>query len=121
MDPQQAFTVFVQKALLPEKGERFAALSTSKNGQRRILEGLCHQFESAIRPAAIRKDGYDRLWASPCYVFQQPLGFGAEFASVREAYDQLSAEDSWLILLRDGSSGIYRPEGGWDDEKLISG
>src|SRR5690349_7875784 len=98
MDPQQAFTVFVQKALLPEKAERFAALSASRKGQRKVLEGLCHQFEFYIRGSAIRSGGYERLWASPCYVFYQPLGFGAEFASVREAYDQLSVEDSWLIL-----------------------
>jgi len=39
------------------------------------------------------------------YVFHQPLGFGVEFASVRDAYDQLSVEDGWLILLRDASAG----------------
>lgn len=111
MDPKHAFIVFVQKVVLAEKAERFTALAASKSGQNKILDGLCHQFASAIRPAAIHKGGYDRHWASPCYVYYQPLGFGAEFSSVCEAYDQLSAEDSWLILLRDGSLGIYRPEG----------
>ena len=59
------------------------------------------------------------LWEQPCYIFQERAGFGIEAASVREAYDQLSIEDSWLILLRDSSAGIHRPETRWDDEKFI--
>ena len=54
-------------------------------------------------------------------MFHEPLGFGVEFASVREAYDELSVGDGWLILLCDGSAGIHRPEARWDDEKLIAG
>jgi hypothetical protein len=121
MDPQQAFSNFVQKVIVPEKAERYAALATSKKGHRKIIENLCHHFESSIRVNVICRGDYDRIWALPCYVFSSSCDFGAEFSSVREAYDQLSVEDSWLILLRDGSAGIYRPEDRWDDEKLISG
>ena len=119
MDSQQAFTQFVRRCLSPEKARRFAELSTSKKGQRKILDGLCHEFEPAIRPGAVQRGGYEGLWNSPCFVFYERLGFGVEFASVREAYDQLSVEDSWLILLCDASAGIHRPEGRWDEEKLI--
>ena len=121
MDAQQAFAKFVNRALLKEKAERFVALSQTKKGQRKILDGLCHQFEPAIRPDAIRKKNYDKLWSSCCYVFYAPLGFGVEFTTVREAYDKLSIDDSWLIILQDASAGIYRPEARWDDEKLIVG
>jgi hypothetical protein len=120
MDAPQAFTQFVQNCLSPEKAKRFTALAVSKQGQRKILESLYHQFESAIRPDAVQRGGYDQLWESPCYAFHQPLGFGVEFASLREAYDQLSIEDGWLILLQDASAGIHRPEARWDDEKLIA-
>jgi hypothetical protein len=109
----------VHRCLSPEKARRYAELCASKKGQRNILDGLCHQFEPAIRPDAKRAGGYDRHWGSPSFVFSKPLGFGVEFASVREAYDQLSVEDSWLILLRDASAAIHRPEARWDDEKLI--
>jgi hypothetical protein len=119
MDAQQAFTQLVHRCLSPEKARRYAELCASKKGQRNILDGLCHQFEPAIRPDAKRAGGYDRHWGSPSFVFSKPLGFGVEFASVREAYDQLSVEDSWLILLRDASAAIHRPEARWDDEKLI--
>jgi hypothetical protein len=54
-------------------------------------------------------------------IFYSPLGFGVEFASVREAYEKLSIEDSWFIILHDASAGIHRPEARWDDEKLIFG
>ena len=119
MDAQQAFTQFVQRCLSPEKARRFTELCASKKGQRKVLAGLYHEFEPAIRSGAVRRVGYDSLWSSSCFVFHQPLGFGVEFASVREAYDQLSVEDGWLILLRDASAGIHRPEARWNDEKLI--
>ena len=122
MDAPQAFTHFVQRCLTPEKARRFTELSATKKGQRKILAGLGGEFESAVREDAVRRGGYDRLWDSSCFVFYEPLGFGVEFASVREAYDQLSIQDSWLILLRDASAGIHRPEAPrWDHEKLIAG
>ena len=119
MDGQQAFTNFVQKTLSQEKAERFTALAASKKGQKKILESFYHQFEPAIRTDAIRVSGRERIWDSPCYVFHQPLGFGMEFNSVGEAYNQLSIDDGWLILVRDASAGIFRPEAKWDDEKFI--
>jgi hypothetical protein len=119
MAAQLAFTHLVQRCLSPEKARRFTELAASKKGQRKILDGLCHEFEPAIRPGAVQHRGYDQIWTSPCFVFYKPLGFGVEFASVREAYEQLSVEDSWLILLRDASAAIHRPEARWDDEKLI--
>jgi hypothetical protein len=121
MDAQQAFAKFVGHALIKEKAERFATLSETKKGQQKILDSFSHQFEPAIRPDAIRQNNYDKFLNVPCYVFYSPLGFGVEFATVREAYDKLSIEDSWLILLQDASAGIHRPEARWDDEKLIAG
>ena len=122
MDAPQAFTHFVQRCLSAEKARRFTELSATKKGQRKILASLYHEFEPAVRSDAVRPGGYDKLWDSSCFVFHEPLGFGVEFASVREAYDQLSVEDGWLILLRDASAGIHRPEAPrWDHEKLIAG
>jgi hypothetical protein len=109
MNAQQAFVQFAQKYLLAEKARRFTELSLTKKGQQKILASLYHEFERAIRSDAARRGNYDGLWKSPCFVFEPSLGFGAEFSSVRQAYDQLSVQDSWLILLCYGSAGIYRP------------
>ena len=119
MDAQQAFTHFVSRVLVPPKAERFASLATTKKGQRKILDDLCHKFEPAIPPAVVRQKDYNAFWDKPCFVFCVQMGFGVEFNSVRDAYEKLSVGDSWLILLHDASAGIYRPEGRWDDEKLI--
>lgn len=121
MNAQQALTLFAQKCLSAEKARRFTELSSTKKGQRKILEGLCHEFERAVLPGAVQSGGYDRLWVWPCFAFHPSLGFGREFSSTRETYDQLSVADGWLIILRDGSAGIHRPEGRWDGEKLIVG
>jgi len=119
MDAQQTFAHFVSCVLVREKAERFTSLSATKKGQRKILDGLCHEFEPAILPAAVRRKDYDALLGKPCFVFYAPMGFGVEFSAVRDAYEKLSVEDSWLILLTDASAGIHRPEGRWDNEKFI--
>ena len=119
MDAQQAFAIFVKKVLLPEQAERFTSFSANPKGQRKILDGLCHRFERAIRSGTVQSSNYGALWEKPCFVFYGPLGFGVEFGSVSDAYDKLSTEGGWLVLLHDASAGIYRPETKWDDEKLI--
>jgi hypothetical protein len=119
MNASEAFAEFVMRVLVPGKARRFAVLSSSKKGQRKVLNGLCHEFDPAIRDTATSKKNYSKLWDQPCYVFHARIGFGACFPKVRDAYDELSLDDSWLILLRDASAGIYRPEWRWDDEKLI--
>lgn len=118
MDAQQAFTTLVQRCLIPEKAKRYIALCDTKKGKEKILDSLWHQFESAIRTDAIRDD-YDKLWSRPCFVYYANFGFGVEFTSVCEAYDQLPAYGGWLIVLRDGSAGIHRPEAKSDDEKMF--
>jgi hypothetical protein len=121
MNATEAFTAFVTRVLVPTKARRFAVLASSTKGQRKVLDGLCHEFEPAIRDAAVRTKDYSKLWEKACYVFHSRVGFGTEFSNVRHAYDELAIEDSWLIVLQDASAGIYRPEARWDDEKLIAG
>ncbi len=96
-------------------------LASSEKGQRKILDRLCHEFEPALRNSAIRTKDYSKLWEQPCYVFHARIGFGVEFQKLRDAYDKLSLEDSWLIVMQYAAAGIYRPESRWDDEKLIAG
>ncbi len=110
IDPKEAFGYFVNRVLERGKAERFTALSATKKGQRKILVGLCHEFDHAILPRVVRHKDYGLLWEKQCFVYYEPLGFGIEFETVRRAYEQLSVDDSWLILVRDASAGIYRPE-----------
>jgi hypothetical protein len=121
MNATEAFSAFVTRALVPAKARRFAVLALSKKGQRKAINGLCHEFEPALRDVAIRTKDYTRLWEKPCYAFHSRVGFGAEFSTVRQAYDELSMDDSWLIVLQDASAGIHRPESRWDAERLIAG
>ena len=119
VDAQQAFVKFVKRTVTPEKARRFAALAETKNGQRKLLDALSHEFESAIVAQAAPPSADDAIWQQPCYVFRERTGFGVDAASMREAYDELSTRDSWLIILCDSSAGIHRPEDRWDDEKFI--
>ncbi len=121
MNATETFTAFVTRVLNPAKARRLAVLVSSDKGQRKVLNGLCHEFQPAIRAAAIRTKDYSQLWEKPCFAFHPRVGFGAEFSTVREAYGELSMDDSWLIVLQDASQGIHRPEARWDDEKLLAG
>jgi len=69
MDAQQSFTHFVQRCLSPEKARRFSELAATKKGQRKILDGLCHEFEPAILPSAVRRKDYDALLKGPALSF----------------------------------------------------
>jgi hypothetical protein len=119
MDAQIAFVGFVNRVLTAKKAVRFTAIAATETGRRRILDSLNHEFAPAIRADAIRHNDREKLYGHACYVFHSGTGFGVEFTTVREAYAELSTEDGWLILLRDGSAGLHRPEGRWDDEKWI--
>jgi hypothetical protein len=120
MTPTESFTKFVSNFLLPTKASRYAELSNSKKGQKKILNYLCHEFESVVRKECIKSPSYDSMLELPCFVFENSRGFGALRDSVREALEELAVADSWLIVLIDGSAGAYRPEGKYDDEILIA-
>src|SRR5688500_12370478 len=117
MDAQEALIAFVSRVLVREKAERFGALATTRKGQQKILAALCHEFGNAILPSTIRGKDYRAILEKRCFVYYEPTGFGVEFSTVREAYEILSIEDSWLIITMDASAGIHRPENRWDDER----
>src|SRR5262245_59795540 len=103
MTPSDAFAAFDKRVRVPAKSTRLAALVGTKKGQPKILNSICHEFDPAVRPTALRERDYSNLWERPCFVFYSPLGFGVEFTKLRDAYEQLSINDSWLIVLQDAS------------------
>jgi len=118
MSAVQAFSAFVSLALTPARATRYSGLANRPKGQKRVLDSLYHDFERAIRPDAKRR-AVDRR--ARCYAYHSSLGFGAEFPSVAEAYSKLGSDDGWLIIVSDGSAGIYRPESRWDAAVEIAG
>jgi hypothetical protein len=120
MDATAPFIAFVSRLLVPAKRERYQELARSEKGQRKLLDGLCHELHGSIRPECIWPPLYDRFLDEPCLAFHGSIGFGAPRATMRAALDELGSEDSWLIVLGDGSAGAHRPEGRWDAEVLIA-
>jgi len=113
----RAFSAFVSRVLSPAKADRYSGLVASKKGQTKLLSSLDHDFAKAIRPA-VRRGTIDRT--RECYAFHPSVGFGTAFPSVAEAYRRLTGIDGgWLIVLVDGSAGIYRREARWDSELEI--
>lgn len=118
MNAISAFSAFLGHALAPARAARYSGLAGTPKGQRKLLDSLNHDFDRAIRPNS-RRGRVDRR--APCYAYHSSVGFGAEFSAVAEACDHLSGSDGWLIVLSDGSGGIYRPEARWDAEVEIVG
>jgi hypothetical protein len=118
MGSNEAFTAFINCALSPAKAKRYSTLAVNAKGQRELLKCLDHDLERAIRLNA-RRGIVDR--ETRCYAYHTSVGFGGEFPSVADAYGRLSTTDGWLIVVSDGSDGIYRPEARWDAEVEIVG
>jgi hypothetical protein len=118
MNADEALMQLLQRCLPPARVRRYATLGPTTKGRRKILASLHHDLH-ALRLEAVHSGTYGALWDQPCYVFASGLEFGTLFSSVTEAYDRLALRDDWLIVLADASHGIYRPEGRWDNEKLL--
>ncbi len=112
MNAVEALHRFLPHALAPERAARFISLTSTAKGQNKFLGSLCHDFERALRPGVWGGRTVPR--ESRCYAFSTLTRFGAEFATVADAYEKLISWESWLIVLADGSGGIYRPEARWD-------
>ena len=119
MNAKEALSRFVQIAMGPDRARRYAALLETKRGMRKILDDLCHGFEEAIDPRLVTESRASMPMNAPCFTFSGSDDCGTEYATMAEAYDALSTGDSWLIIAQDGQSGIHRPEGRWDVEKMI--
>ncbi|MDX2111921.1 MAG: hypothetical protein SFY80_16960 [Verrucomicrobiota bacterium] len=121
LDAQQAFIQFSNTYLLQQSARRYTELCSNDKGRRKLLESLCHKYHSCVRPECIQQRNYEKIGNPPCYAFHSSIPFGTFYPTVHEAHDSLSIVDGWLIILRDASVGIHRPEGRWDDEFLIDG
>lgn len=119
MNASEAFATFVTRVLVPGKAQRFSTLALTTKGQTKILDALCHEFESSLRDTIVHRHDFSQLWRQPCFAFHAKIGFGVEFPAVRVAYEELSLDDGWLIILHDGSAGVYRPESRWDAELFL--
>jgi hypothetical protein len=120
MTAGEALGGFVHRVLTRSKAQRFAFLIGSRKGEQRILSSLDHDFELAIRADVEQPENFSPIWDKPCYIFHASRPFGTEAPTVQEAYEELSPLDGWLILTQDGSAAIFRPEGRWDTERLLS-
>jgi hypothetical protein len=109
MTAVEAFKQFAKHVLTPSKAERFATLASSKKGQHKILNDLCHRFESVVRKSAIQRRDRRSFENLACFAFHASCGFGASYPTVSEAYEALSVDDGWLILVADGSVGFIAP------------
>jgi hypothetical protein len=118
MDATQALSAFVIRALTPERASRYSGLTGSEKGRRKLLGYLAHDFERSIRPN-VKRGIVDRK--AQCFAYHSSVDFGEQFPSVAEAYERLDSDDGWLIVVSDGSAGIYRPEAHWDAEIEIIG
>ena len=119
MSPTDAFVEFASRVLVPAKAERFRGIAFSEKAQRKVLDDLCHRSEGAILESAKRGNDVQLIENLPCFAFHASCGFGKEFPTVREAMAALGREDGWLIVVSDGSAGVYRPEARWDGQVVI--
>jgi hypothetical protein len=119
MTPLEALSHLLRRVLVPRAAERFITIAATKKGQGKFIDALSHKFEEAIRPDVARTNAYERIWTRPCFVFTSPKDFGMACDTVGAAHDDLTSRDSWLIVVADGSAGIFRPEDNWANGETL--
>jgi len=98
--------------------ERYRQLAESGKLRGVFLRDRYHELERRIRPSRTRPCGNSGVPPEPCYLFSTDH-YGAAFDSGAAAYEVVEMEDAWLIVSRDGSTGVYRPEGRFDHTMLV--
>jgi hypothetical protein len=120
MAPEDALLCLISGAIAQPKARRYIALMGSKKGQIKFLASLHHELDQVIKSGhSFKSRAHENLLQLPCFVFAPPKSFGVAYDHFCDAYRSLEITDSWLIVLADGSVGVYRPEARWDDELRI--
>jgi len=119
MEAPQVFRKFVSSVLTFDRAERLSRLVETARGQRKALDALSHEFQDYLR-ADVATPSREAFWSSPCLLFCSPKTFGERKVSFALAYEELSTQDSWLLVSEDGRFSVYRPEDRWDDERTLA-
>lgn len=119
MNATELIKRFIDQVVVPTKRERYSSFVESANNRHKFLDVLDHKLESELDLSKAKKSLDEKAWNAGAVLFSSSGSFGAEYSSVKEAYEVAAPEGGWLILDRTGRFAVFRAEGRIDDEKYF--
>ncbi len=110
---------FVSSALVKSKRERFVGFLSNTKGHKKFLGSLDHDLEKLLDSSKIVSDisKIDMEQQGDLYC-SNGVANNSDLSMVN-LYDKAPWEGGWLLINKQGSLAIYRPEGRIDDEIYI--
>ena len=115
MDAAETLSVFLSKAVVAAKRERYIEFALSTKTHRKFLASLDHDFERDINPSTTVSSLDSTALQIPGYLYSSDGGFGTVLSHLSDASNVGSPHGGWLGVGQTGLLAIYLPEGRADD------
>ncbi len=107
---------FISQALVKNRRDRFRGFLSSKKGHQKFASSLDHDLEKALDNSNfVAKLSDKELQQRGELYCSNGVTNDSEVLMV-DLYGKAPWEGGWLLLNKDGTLAIYRPEGKIDDE-----
>ena len=119
MKISRGLELFLSEALIKSKRERFLNFLGSDKGQIKFAKSLSHDLEKFIEPTKVvsRFSGSELKQQGNLYCSNGVTN--DSFDTMINLYGKAPWEGGWLLVNKQGTLAIYRPEGKIDDELYI--
>ncbi len=110
---------FIGSALVKSKRERFIGFLSNAKSHKKFLASLDHDLEKLLDCSKIVFDISMIDMEEQGDLYCSNGVSNDSDSSMENLYDKAPWEGGWLLINKQGSSAIYRPEGRIDDEIYI--
>ncbi len=119
MNISKGLEVFIKKAVVKTKRERYLGFLKSTKGQIKFAKSLDHDLEKALDNSKyVSEIGRSELEQNGELFCSNGVTNNTD-TSMYNLYGKAPWEGGWLLINKQGTLAIYRPEGRIDDELFI--
>lgn len=119
MNISKGLKAFLNKAVVNSKRYRYLDLIKSTKGQRKFAKSLDHDFENALDKSKIVDEIERSELEQNGQLFCSNGVTNNTDTSMYNLYGKAPWEGGWLLINKEGTLAIYRPEGRIDNELYI--
>ena len=119
MDITDGLKFFINSALVNSKRERFIGFLSNTKSHKKFLVSLDHDLEKFLDGSKVVSNISKIDMEQQGDIYCSNGEANNTNSSMVTLYDEAPWEGGWLLINKQGSSTIYRPEGRVDDEIYI--
>ena len=119
MNISKGLEYFISNALVKNKRDRFKGFLSSDKGHKKFARSLDHDFEKAIDKSTFVTSIDKKEMEQAGNLYCSNGVTNDSDTSMADLYGKAPWEGGWLLLNKEGTFAIYRPEGRIDDQIYI--